>query len=178
MLRTGCEWRAISKDLPPRETIFGYFDPILVAGHALAHAADVQDRDGGALVLPTLLKLYAGGGYQQPEINRVVKKALVQVNVERVKRSDQAKGFVVLPKRWIAERTFRCSSFTTIKRCLMGPLVHFPRTMPPSCQGLEMPRPQGARLPVPRHHSPHAAKAMQSRVMFSVRLLDEMICLG
>lgn len=26
--------------------------------------------------------------------------------VEIVKRSDQAKGFVVLPKRWIVERTF------------------------------------------------------------------------
>jgi hypothetical protein len=83
VLSTGCQWRAITKDLPPRSTIFGYFDSILVAGHPLAHAADVQDQDGGAMVLPTLLKLYAGGGYQQPETNRVVKKALVQVNVEK-----------------------------------------------------------------------------------------------
>jgi hypothetical protein len=30
-----------------------------------------------------------------------VKKAIARVNVEIVKRSDQAKGFVVLPKRWI-----------------------------------------------------------------------------
>ena len=28
------------------------------------------------------------------------------LNVEIVKRSDQAKGFVVLPKRWVVERTF------------------------------------------------------------------------
>ena len=28
------------------------------------------------------------------------------MNVEIVKRSDQAKGFVVLPKRWVVERTF------------------------------------------------------------------------
>ncbi len=28
------------------------------------------------------------------------------VNLEVVKRSDQARGFVVLPKRWIVERTF------------------------------------------------------------------------
>src|SRR5271165_4429327 len=34
-----------------------------------------------------------------------------------------------------------------------------------------MPQPQGARLPAPRLHSPHAAKAMQSLVMFSDRLL-------
>jgi hypothetical protein len=39
--------------------------------HALVHAGDVQDRDGGALVMaslfgafPFLLKLYADGGYQ------------------------------------------------------------------------------------------------------------------
>lgn len=31
---------------------------------------------------------------------------LPQLKVEIVKRSDQAKGFEVLPKRWIVERTF------------------------------------------------------------------------
>ena len=42
--------------------------------HAIVHAADVQDRDGGALlmaslfgVFPFLLKLYADGGYQGPK---------------------------------------------------------------------------------------------------------------
>src|SRR5271157_6579789 len=35
-----------------------------------------------------------------------------------------------------------------------------------------MPQPQGARLPAPRLHSPHAAKTMQSLVMFSDRLLE------
>ena len=33
-------------------------------------------------------------------------KALPQLNVEIVKRSDWAQGFEVLPKRWIVERTF------------------------------------------------------------------------
>ena len=77
------------------------------------HAADIQDRDGGALVMatmfgmyPFLLKLYADGGYQGPRFRRAVKKILKSVNVEIVKRSDQAKGFVVLPKRWVVERTF------------------------------------------------------------------------
>ena len=32
-------------------------------------------------------------------------KILTQLDIEIVKRSDQAKGFVVLPKRWIVERT-------------------------------------------------------------------------
>ena len=42
--------------------------------HALVQAADVQDRDGGVVVMatlfglyPFLLKLYADGGYQGPQ---------------------------------------------------------------------------------------------------------------
>ena len=33
-------------------------------------------------------------------------KVMARVNVEIVKRSDHAKGFVALPKRWVVERTF------------------------------------------------------------------------
>ena len=80
--------------------------------HAIVHAADIQDRDGGVLVMatvfglyPFLLKLYADG-YQGPVFRRAVAKIMAQVNVEIVKRSDHAKGFVVLPKRWVVERTF------------------------------------------------------------------------
>ena len=54
---------------------------------------------------PFLLKLYADGGYQGPEFRASVKAVLSQVDVEIVRRSDQAKGFVVLPKRWVVERT-------------------------------------------------------------------------
>src|ERR1039457_4225863 len=81
--------------------------------HAIVHAADIQDRDGGAFVMatmfgmyPFLMKLYADGGYQGPLFRRAVAKLMAQVNVEIVKRSDHAKGFVVLPKRWVVERTF------------------------------------------------------------------------
>jgi transposase len=80
--------------------------------HAIVHGADIQDRDGGALLLatlfgmfPFLLKLYADGGYQGPQFHQAVAKILRWVNIEIVKRSDQAKGFVVLPKRWVVERT-------------------------------------------------------------------------
>lgn len=77
------------------------------------HSADIQDRDGGALLMtslfglfPFLLKLYADGGYQGPGFQRALKTTLTRVRIEIVKRCDQAKAFVVLPKRWIVERTF------------------------------------------------------------------------
>ncbi len=80
--------------------------------HAIVHAADLQDRDGGALLMATLFglfpflrKLYADGGYQGPVFQRALKRVLRQVDLEIVKRSDHAKGFEVLPKRWIVERT-------------------------------------------------------------------------
>ena len=79
---------------------------------AIVQAADIQDRDGGAMLLatlfglyPFLLRLYADGGYQGPEFRTAVKTVLSQVEVEIVKRSDLVKGFVVLPKRWVVERT-------------------------------------------------------------------------
>lgn len=76
------------------------------------HAADLQDRDGGVLLLATLFglfpflrKLYADGGYQGPVFQKALKRLLRQVDLEIVKRSDRAKGFQVLPRRWIVERT-------------------------------------------------------------------------
>jgi transposase len=97
--------------------------------HVIVHPADIQDRDGGALVMatlfglyPFLLKLYADGGYQGPVFQSAVKDAMESLNVEIVKRADQAKGFVVLPKRWVVERTFawlnRCRRLAKDWECL------------------------------------------------------------
>ena len=80
--------------------------------HAIVHPADIQDRDGGLLLLaslfgmyPFLKKLFADGGYQGPVFEKALGKILPQLETEIVKRSDQVKGFVVMPKRWIVERT-------------------------------------------------------------------------
>ena len=80
--------------------------------HAIVHAADIQDRDGGALLMatlfgryPYLVKLIADGGYAGPKFRGAIKKLTARLKVEIVKRSDQAKGFVVLPMRWIVERS-------------------------------------------------------------------------
>jgi len=78
---------------------------------AVVHAADIQDRDGGVLLMgalfgqfPFLLTLYADGGYQGPKFKGGLGRVCAQVEVEIVKRSDAAE-FVVLPRRWIVERT-------------------------------------------------------------------------
>jgi transposase len=97
--------------------------------HAIVHAADIQDRDGGVILMttlfglyPFLLKLYADGGYQSTRFQEAVRAVLKRVNIEIVKRSDQAGRFVVLPKRWIVERTFawlgRCRRLAKDWECL------------------------------------------------------------
>ena len=57
-------------------------------------------------LFPFLKKLFADGGYQGPQFEQAVTKILPELRVEIVKRSDQAKGFKILPKRWVVERTF------------------------------------------------------------------------
>jgi len=80
--------------------------------HAIVHPADIQDRDGGVLLLSTLFgmypflaKLFADAGYQGTKFADAVAKHLPHLAIEIVKRSHQAKGFVVLPMRWVVERT-------------------------------------------------------------------------
>ena len=110
--------------------------------HAIVHAADIQDpvgdseaaslresRDGGMLLMatlfgmfPFLLKLYADGGYQGPEFQQALRAVMRQIDVEIVKRTDKAQGFVVLPKRWVVERTLawlgRCRRLAKDWECL------------------------------------------------------------
>ena len=37
VLSTGCQWRAIPKDLPPRSTLYDYFDLLELGRHARSH---------------------------------------------------------------------------------------------------------------------------------------------
>ena len=189
ILSTGCQWRAIPKDLPPKSSVYDYFDLWTYDGtlerihhalyercreqaqreasptaaiidsqsvksaekggacidphgydagkkikgkkrhilvdtlglllHAIVHPADIQDRDGGVIVMATLFgmfpflkTLFADGGYQGPQFARALAKVLPHLDVEIVKRSDRVSGFVVLPKRWIVER-----SIAWLNRC-------------------------------------------------------------
>jgi len=86
--------------------------------NVVVHPANIQDRDGGLLVLKAVRRLYpfierifADGGYQG-EATAAAVRALGPWQLEIVKRSDHTVGFEVLPQRWIlgpsprTERTF------------------------------------------------------------------------
>ena len=183
-LSTGCQWRAIPKDLPPRSTVFAYLDLWCYDGtlerihyelyvrcrekaereasptaaiidsqsvksaekggasidpngydagkkikgkkrhilvdtlglllHAIVHPADIQDRDGGILLLSTLFGLFpflekalcrrrlsrtaiSGSPRQSARLSSTSKSSSAPI---------RPKAFEVLPKRWIVERTF------------------------------------------------------------------------
>ena len=121
--------------------------------HALVHFAGIQDRNGGPVVMatlfglyPFLVKLYADGGYRGPVFRNAATAALNGLTVEIVRRSDRARGFVVLPKRWVVERTFAwlgwCHCPGKDWKCLY---------------------PQGACLPAACVNTPHGEKASQSQ---------------
>jgi len=80
----------------------------------VVHAANIQDRDGGKLVLERLkhkfsrLRLiWADGAYAGHLIAWVRGLRLWRkLRLEIVSRPAGGKGFVLLPKRWVVERTF------------------------------------------------------------------------
>ena len=207
VLSTGCQWRAIPKDLPPRSTVHDYFDLWAWDGtlDRIHHALYVQCREQAgrepsptaAIIDSQSVKSAEKGGVDRPawlrcgqedqgqeapysrryprpadarpracrrhpgsrrrragdghavrpvsvpaealcrwrlsgaEFQSAVRKILRQINVEIVKRSDIAKGFAVLPKRWIVERTIawlnRCRRLAKDWECLNRKALAFLR---------------------------------------------------
>ena len=103
---------------------------------AMVHAADVQDRDGGVLLMstlfglyPFLLKLCADSGYQGPKFQAGLRTVLHQVNVGIVRRNE-LHTFLVLPKRRFVERTIawnRCRRLARDWECLNRTALAFLR---------------------------------------------------
>jgi putative transposase len=80
----------------------------------VVHGANIQDRDGARMLL-TLIRdtylriqlIWADGGYAGKLIQWVFSlRETNKFRLEIVKRSDAIKGFYVLPRRWVVERTF------------------------------------------------------------------------
>ena len=76
----------------------------------VVHAANIQDRDGGKLVLskllgrfPRLQLIWADGAYAGQLVGWTY--AVGNWLLEVVKRPPESHGFQVLPRRWVVERT-------------------------------------------------------------------------
>jgi len=76
------------------------------------HPADIQDRDGAVELIaalrslyPWLRHLFADGGYAGEKLQTAL-AAHGKWTIEVVKRSPGTKGFEILPRRWVVERTF------------------------------------------------------------------------
>jgi putative transposase len=86
---------------------------------AVVHSAGIQDRDGARLVLAPLAhsfsklrKIWADSIYAGALVEWVRElRTYRRIDLEIVKRTDDMKGFVVLPRRWVVERTFAWLSF-------------------------------------------------------------------
>jgi putative transposase len=85
----------------------------------VVHSAGTQDRDGAQAVLAPLAhaltklrKIWADGIYTGALAEWLKNlRSRNRVELEIVKRTDDTKGFVVLPRRWVVERTFAWLSF-------------------------------------------------------------------
>ena len=83
--------------------------PIVIA----VHEASVQDRDGAPDVIlgmlekaPLVTKLWADGGYAGPKLEEALKDRGLGSIVEIVQKPKETRGFTVLYRRWVVERTF------------------------------------------------------------------------
>ncbi len=78
----------------------------------------MRDRDGALVVLdrqtrrlfPFVETIFADGAYGGAKLRRAMDDAAWRIEV--VRRSAQAKGFEVIPRRWVVERTI-----ASINRC-------------------------------------------------------------
>jgi transposase len=82
--------------------------------------ADISDSAGAQAILdaidkrwPWVKHLFADGPFDRLKL--IDKAAYLDVVVEIIRRADDQKGFEVLPRRWVLERTF---GWITRWRCL------------------------------------------------------------
>ena len=117
LLRTGCQWALLPKEFPPKSTVYDYFrrwwtdGTLLTIYHALLELARVaagrEPQPTAGIVDSQSVKTAEAGGPRGFDAGKKIngrKRHLLELTI--VKRSDHAHGFVVLPRRWVVERTF------------------------------------------------------------------------
>ena len=79
--------------------------------YAWVHGADLRDAAGAEIVLenglaavPTLRLVFADGGYDEDALH-IWAWANTEASLEIVRRPQEARGFVLLPRRWVVGRT-------------------------------------------------------------------------
>lgn len=79
---------------------------------AVVTAASVQERDGAKLIFKAITgsckkirRIWVDGGYRGPKLMDWVARRS-HIVLETILRSDDTKGFKLLPRRWVVERTF------------------------------------------------------------------------
>lgn len=84
-------------------------DGLLLDG--VVHEASIQDRDGAVAVLartrklfPFLKLIWADAAYRGPKLATALRR--LPMTLEIVNRTAGTRGFHVLPRRWVVERTF------------------------------------------------------------------------
>ncbi len=77
------------------------------------HTADIQDRDGAPDLIaklletvPTVCRLFADGGHPGPKLRERPGGMGLPDVIRIVERPKDVKGFTVLYRRWVVERTF------------------------------------------------------------------------
>ena len=86
-------------------------------------SAGIQDRDSPVHVLksirrtyPWLRHIFADGSYAGPKLRGRLEK-IGSWTMKIVKQSDKAKGFEIIPRRWVVERTFEWLGSLTAFAC-------------------------------------------------------------
>jgi transposase len=108
---------------------------------AIVHGANVQDRDGAPAVIslvcasyPTIARVFADSAYAGEKLGSALRE-IDGPAIEIVKRPDGAKGFVLVARRWVVERTLawlnRCrrlakdweASIASAEACLLAAAI-------------------------------------------------------
>ena len=92
IVKTGCQWRMLPHDYPPHDTVWSFYR---------------RARENGVKALyryPTIQAGCADGGYRGTFQNTFDEFHNIRIDISM--RIKEQKGFQVLPKRWVVERTF------------------------------------------------------------------------